>query len=249
MVDYSDNGRTLHDAYGFRWRRHFNIDQLSQIACMLKANPEDRRCVLQMWHSVDDLGRVNGKAVPCNLTATFQRDLDGNLDLCVFNRSNDIIWGAYGANAVQFGTLIEYMAIAIGCPVGRYHQVSVNWHAYTNSLDKLTSTGLTYSDPYADNTVRMLPLGAHVADIERDIDHLLVEADTGFVRKHTPALSLFFENAWKVLYAHELWRTLTGAERYDEALGVLAAADQTVDWVVAMKEWLERRRVAWEAKQ
>lgn len=252
MADYSDNGRTLHDAYGFRWRTQFGVDQLEVIARQLR-NSDERRCVLQMWNTVDDLGRVNGRAVPCNLTATFQRDLDGNLDLVVFNRSNDILWGAYGANAVQFGTLLEYMAIAVGCPVGRYHQISVNWHAYLNTFDKLSGMrgqdpqpGL---DPYSSGEVRVCPLGNDVASVERDIDHLLIEADTGFVRQHRNAINPFFENAYRVLYAHDLWATLAAPDRYTEALAVIKSADQTVDWIVAMRDWLARRKMAWEMKQ
>ena len=89
-----------------------------------------------MWDAWEDLDR-KGKDVPCNMIATVQRDSEGALDLTVFCRSNDIIWGCYGANAVHFSFLLEYLARRIGCPVGTYHQVSVNWHAYVDTLEKL----------------------------------------------------------------------------------------------------------------
>ena len=131
--EFSDDGETLHDAYGYRWRRAFNQDQLEKIALRLKRNSDDRRCVLQMWDVYQDLDR-EGKAIPCNLSATFQIDREGRLDMNIFNRSNDIIWGAYGANAVHFSMLMEYMAHWIGVPMGYMRQFSMNWHAYTAIL-------------------------------------------------------------------------------------------------------------------
>lgn len=49
MRDYSDDGKTLHGAYGYRWRKYFGYDQLDWIAEELATNPTSRRCVLQMW--------------------------------------------------------------------------------------------------------------------------------------------------------------------------------------------------------
>lgn len=136
MLSYSDDGVIQHGAYGYRWRNMFNIDQLAAIANRLRVDPDDRRSVLQMWSAALDLGQPK-KDVPCNVTATFQRNASGALDLTVFCRSNDIIWGAYGANAVHFSMLLEYMALWIGCPVGTYTQVSVNYHAYLSTLEPL----------------------------------------------------------------------------------------------------------------
>lgn len=52
------------------------------------------------------------------------------LDMIVTNRSNDLIWGLLGANAVQFSFLQEYMAARLGASVGWYHQITNNLHAY-----------------------------------------------------------------------------------------------------------------------
>ena len=56
MLEYSDDGVTLHGVYGHRWRKHFGFDQLTQIVAALKKNPDDRRCILQMWDARCDLG-------------------------------------------------------------------------------------------------------------------------------------------------------------------------------------------------
>lgn len=97
MHQYSDDGKTLHGAYGYRWRHAFGRDQLALITDALKKNRDDRRQVLQMWDARQDLGRV-GKDLPCNTIATFQINTDGELDLTVFCRSNDIIWGCLAAD-------------------------------------------------------------------------------------------------------------------------------------------------------
>lgn len=49
FTEFSDNGKTLHGAYGYRWRNYYGYDQLDWIAEELIANPKSRRCVLQMW--------------------------------------------------------------------------------------------------------------------------------------------------------------------------------------------------------
>ena len=135
MKRYSDDGKTLWGAYGWRWREYWtdrtndqSIDQLSIIIKRLKEDPTDRRCVLQMWDAVSDLDR-DGKDVPCNTSIYFKIDADKRLQMTVCNRSNDIIWGAYGANAVHMSMLQEYMAGALRVGVGTYYQVSDNYHA------------------------------------------------------------------------------------------------------------------------
>ena len=57
MEDFSDDGETLWGAYGWRWKDYFEKDQLQIIIQQLKDNPEDRRCVLQMWDVKEDLNR------------------------------------------------------------------------------------------------------------------------------------------------------------------------------------------------
>lgn len=276
---FSDDGETLHGAYGARWRRypdadrslsdtHMTADQLDVIAERLRADPDDRRCVLQMWDARFDLG-THGKDVPCNTVATFQRRGDGALDLVVFCRSNDILWGAYGANAVHFSMLQEYMALWIGCAVGSYTQISVNWHAYLNQLEKMkdltaAATGLyaqqaSIWNPYATRDVRALPLterrtGEAPADTIRRLDEyileLLTHADTGF---GLPRLKgddePFIEAAYHVLRAHEFWRTIPRPDGYAAALAELKLADGAVDWVQAARQWVVKRQKLWESKQ
>lgn len=158
---FSDDGKTMWDAYGHRWKTFFGYDQLEPIITELKNNPTSRRCVLSMWNAWPHAGDYDqnhtdqpfgtdlrdhdlhvathgGKAVPCNTHAYFAIR-DGKLNMTVMNRSNDAIWGCFGANMVHFSFLLEYMAMRIGVPVGSYYQFTNNLHTYTDkfSIEKL----------------------------------------------------------------------------------------------------------------
>lgn len=126
-------------AYGWRWRNHFEMDQLESVISLLSKNHLDRRCVIQMWDPDEDLER-DVADVPCN-TQIYPRVRTQEdslvLDLTVCCRSNDIIWGAMGSNIVHFSILLEYMACRIGVGLGRLYQLSNNWHAYTDTLNRV----------------------------------------------------------------------------------------------------------------
>ena len=250
---YSDDGTTFHGAYGARWRTWFGRDQLEEIAETLRINPNDRRQVLQMWSANSDLGR-DGKDVPCNLVATFQKDEDGRLDLTVFCRSNDVIWGCYGANAVHFSILLEYMASEVGCSVGTYTQVSVNWHAYIDKYEELREiprpNPFTYRDwimsgLYQEEHVCVVPMEGVTREHIRD---LLYEADSG-------NFSYGWTHPWcamvqRVLKAHYTFKALPSPGRYREAFNLLDTDDNlhTADFIVAAREWIQRRWTQWSDK-
>jgi Thymidylate synthase len=256
MINYSDDGKTLHGAYGYRWRHYFGKDQLHTIARILRENPDDRRCVLQMWDTEEDLGR-KGNDVPCNLIATFQRDGNGLLDMSVFCRSNDIIWGAYGANAVHFAFLQEYLSIAIGCGIGAYSQISVNWHAYRDLFDKLKHLrSAPLDNPY--DEFQYLPLIQKTGDPERDISRLnskigelLIQVHCGFaIPEGTILDEPFFKMTYHMLKAHYLWKHSSAPERFGRAFAELEKVKSVtgIDWVVAAQQWLLRRFTNWQEK-
>ncbi len=266
MSTFSDDGKTLHGAYGYRWLQHFQvikeetsdgithgwaeeIDQLSTIIYLLKADPEDRRCVLQMWDCSVDLGR-DGKDVPCNTQAYFSINGGGALDMTVCCRSNDIIWGAYGANAVHFSILQEYIAAGVGVPVGGYWQISNNYHAYDNKeLERLRPLIDRAPDPlrttstnhYACGVVEPFPLVSTPLDQWRQ--DLLMFLDEGVVLGLREPF--FRKVANPMLMAHRAFKENGGSRRYEIPREILGQAHQS-DWVVAATEWIERRRVKFE---
>lgn len=129
---YAEDDGLVWGGYGTRWRVSFGHDQIQRVIALLKKDPESRRAVIQMWAPGADLEvSITKKDVPCNTTMYF--DLRGGvLNMTVCNRSNDMLWGAYGANAVHLSMLQELIASALRAPVGKYRQFSNNMHLYTD---------------------------------------------------------------------------------------------------------------------
>lgn len=142
---FAESSGEMHGAYGHRWRRHFAVDQIAEAIRLLRANPNDRQVVIQMWDAEVDFGIPDLKDRPCNTHIYFRAD-SGSLDMTVLCRSNDAVYGAYGANVVHMSILQEYVAAASGLPVGVYRQVSNNLHAYVGegaqSLDRVAADAL-----------------------------------------------------------------------------------------------------------
>ncbi len=145
MDQFSDDGDLLHGAYGYRWREWFGFDQLKELAALLRRDPATRRAVLTMWSPDGDVtpepmrfgnfvGGLTGKDIPCNTQAYF-RIVDGALDMTLTARSNDAVWGAYGANIVHFGMLHSWMAWACGTKLGTLYQMSNDLHTYRQRPD------------------------------------------------------------------------------------------------------------------
>mgnify|MGYP003649921829 CR=1 FL=1 len=207
LDNYSDDGITFHGAYGYRWRKHFGVDQLNIAKNRLMEYPNDRRVVVGMWDPYVDLTSTNtGVDYPCN-TQVFFWARRGFLNMTVMNRSNDMIWGAYGANAVHMSFLLEYMAHMTGNSIGTYYQISNNLHVYTDVLEKLNlyslqpdyepylllaEDGLSYnSPPLIDN--------AHNFDSElyKWFDDYTIEGLTNTYLTNTATPMMKSWEAWK----------------------------------------------------
>jgi thymidylate synthase len=261
MADFSDDGQTLHGAYGYRWRRWFNgKDQLEQIITALRNDPTDRRQVLSMWDAREDLGR-QGKDLPCNLQALFCVNEFNRLDMMVTNRSNDIVLGAYGANAVHFSYLHEYLSRRIGIGQGSYWQVSMNFHAYVNpQLEKVAEMVARLSevdagrtrdlfDPYEAGEVEPYPLmnaATSPEDWAQDLYRFLSVTVPEIMDKSLAWSDPFFaEVAMPMLRTFYAYKSNPAGRKFERAqactFDILAS-----DWRRAAQEWIERRRVAYE---
>lgn len=159
MGEFSDDGKTFNAAYGYRWRKHFGRDQLDEVIKLLRRDPTTRQAVVQIWDEADLTKKTKDKA--CNTQMIFDTR-NNRLNMTVYNRSNDIWWGAYGANAVHFSFVQEFVAAAIGMHMGVYRQMSNNFHLYTelyNAKDYLVSPPDAESyDLYSKGEVRPLPI-------------------------------------------------------------------------------------------
>jgi thymidylate synthase len=254
MQDFSDDGEHLWAAYGFRWRCAFHFDQLDQIINRLRDNRYDRRQVLAMWDAELDLRQPDagiewGKDLPCNTHVYFQRDNNkagGPLNMMVCNRSNDIIMGAYGANCVHFSYLLEYIASGIGCPVGRYWQVSMNFHAYLNDVARLYQRGTLESTndcPYTTQSADHHPLMAAVGNDDvlfwdEQLQQFMEDEERGAPFRSDKYPDPFFWNvAAPILESHRIYRETKNVAK---ARGPLQDCRDSA-WRIACTQWLNRR--------
>lgn len=227
---YGEEDGTIHGAYGARWRAWFDggMDQLTQCVDQLRRNPGDRRTVVSMWDPKADLG-ADVKDTPCN-THIYPRIVDGALDITVCCRSNDIIWGATGANAVHFSFVQEWMAAQIGVRVGKMYQLSNNWHAYENTLEKVGVPNIL--DHYSAGEVAPYPI-CQVPDAW-DEDLQLFMEDPEYARMY--ANDFFRQVAVPMWLVHSEWKH----GRREVAVSLVDNIAAT-DWREAARAWMQRR--------
>lgn len=245
MANFSDDGLTLNGAYGFRWRRHWEWDQIAWLIEHLKNDPASRRAVTSMWdpeidnppHSLDH---------PCN-THIYWKVRNGELHMTVCNRSNDAVWGCYGANSVHFSFLHEYVATAIGVRMGTYTQVSNSLHIYPELpvVKRLAAaaSGSGMAPPpghYKYGAVapmHLLAQNEEMWEFDQDLAKFFEMVDRDQYTHQTEWLTTFFKYT-----VSPMWRAHKRYKSGDEngawqAVGGIAASD----WRKASKEWLERR--------
>ena len=247
MFEYSDDGVTQHAAYGHRWRKAFDMDggaeddyadQLLKIIRMLRKNPDERRAVLTAWNPLWDLERPELKDVPCNTQAYF-KIREGRLAMVVTCRSNDIVWGCYGANVVHMSMLQEYMAAMIGVPVGPYWQVSDSWHAYTERWNEFGGADLTPTCDYYSTsrhgfpTVQPYPMVTVPETFDDELAYWMERSvDRTFSNTFFPDVAEPLYKAWEAYKSGDLAKAI-----------LLADLCEASDWRLAACQWLDRVRV------
>jgi hypothetical protein len=243
---FAERDGNMHGAYGHRWRCHWlrdglYLDQVASVIDLLKRDPTSRRAVIQMWDPVVDLG-LNKKDHPCNISIAFRCNQDAILDMTVFCRSNDAIWGAYGANAVHFSFLQQYIAGAIQAAIGYYWQISNNYHAYTSVFNKCVAK-LDCRNLYADGQVRAYPLyglaeeSCSLYDLNIDITNFLNSYSTRANSYRTP----FFRMVLGPMFeAYKRWKE-TPNDRQAVLSWSMRNLDVRIDWHRASYEWMCRR--------
>lgn len=129
--DYSDDGHTLQGAYGNRLRYFFGRDQIEVAIEELTRNPTSRRVVLSLYGS-NDLG-LKSKDIPCNTQINLRR-VNGQLEMTVFNRSNDL-WLGVPYNWFVFRVLQHMIADRLKIPCGIQRHISTCLHLYQDHVE------------------------------------------------------------------------------------------------------------------
>lgn len=270
MASFSDDGgETQPAAYGHRWRKWFHYDQLEAIVAHLQEKPTSRRAVLSMWDAwplAMDLNQVwkggdlekvgTSNDVPCNTNVFFQIRNGEYLDMSVQCRSNDVVWGAHGANSVHFSVLMEYMAARLDLIPGTMYQYSFNYHVYPGVLkhpipDVIKNA--SYANAYGQHaSTTPLFCSETVGGIwERELAWFMAAAAPGTdvneaALHNSPMFTepFFIGTAIPMLKA---WRAHK-AKDYTRALGELERMSPRSDWGIAAKTWISERMLKHEGK-
>lgn len=251
MGSYSDDGYDFWGAYGRRWRSWFGYDQLWKVIQQLDKDPGSRRAVLQMWDGYKDLKAVEkgSKDVPCNLCCIFSvnEDESGNfLDMTVMNRSNDLVWGLCGANVVHMSFLLEYVASYLcNVKIGRQYHITNNLHIYTETNSgfkpELWGTDTTYNLNFYSNSVGPHPgLNDCYCLNENAVTRVAQNVDGYFSDTGCDYIDTVVRPMLQAFTAHK-------ERRYDKALK-LCERIKSHDWMVASRNWIERRQLKWQER-
>lgn len=244
MAKYSDDDETYYGAYGDRMiGGRYKLDQIKKAIERLRKNPDDRQVVIMIRERADMW--YEGKDNPCNLLVSC-KIRKGKLNIHVFNRSNDFVWGMTGTNVVQFSMLQEYMAGMIGCEVGTYHQTTDSMHVYLNKQwDKVKTTEIgAVNDPYESGLVEPCNMMYKAKYWDNDLKEFFDRFDG----KHhsntyeTPFFSEVIQPMWDTFKLYKDWKKdNTSTSAFDIALAcseILAS-----DWRLACQLWISRRGI------
>lgn len=256
---YSDDAKTFHGAYGHRLRRHFvqqhptfvmPIDQLQEVCRLLRNDPDSRRGVLQLYDASTDTGKLgDGKDIPCN-TVAYVKLREDHLNLTVCNRSNDAVWGCYGANAVQFSFLLQYLAGMLGVAVGTYTQVSDSLHVYLDGKEGDVWNRCAAAPPALSNDYT-----PHVTYLQLVQDphafngymHVMMEPPGGRIdwKRDYSREPFLAEVAVPMFKSYQLWKEFGRTAGYAELNKAWDVAAQKYGkpeaWLDAGVAWMQRR--------
>jgi thymidylate synthase len=156
MKAYSDNGIDYNAFYGERMMSAYG-DQLSACIVQLRSDPYTRAAVIQLWTPADLVTSSVDRA--CNLSMVFNTRPNGCLDMTVFNRSNDLVWGGVtGANIVHFSMFHEIVARGASLAIGKMYHVVNDAHVYVDNpvFQRLKKNGSNRGPHYSIfNTVQV----------------------------------------------------------------------------------------------
>lgn len=176
------------------------------------------------------------------------------LDITVINRSNDMVWGCFGANYVHMSFLQEYIACALGVKVGVYHQVTNNLHIYEANWHPEKWLSAVAPDPYMSrpDPYPNPPLfkGNYYSGFDDDNKRMFAFWDSlhsfSMLGKSADfeSRTSFFQDVVKPLI--QSWNSHL-ARDYTAAI-LTAGRISHHDWRLVCTQWLQRRQVKWDTK-
>lgn len=228
ILEYANEHKVLRGAYGWRWVNP--SPQITDVIELLRETQDTRQAVLSMWDPVYDGPRADTLDRPCNTHIYFRR-VNGKLDMTVCNRSNDLIWGMMGANAVHMTMLHEFISLATGIEQGVYRVFTNNLHVYCGMPRHIEIMGnrVKEYDYYAYDGLTTQPLlepGEKWQDFLADAYQMV---DSG--------LDFEYKTEWFNWVASPMHDAYLDKQLRAEFIENITAPD----WKIACREWHRRR--------
>ncbi len=158
MKDFSDDGFYMRGGYGPRLRKYngvnddykirnpfdvdisqlnkSEVDQFNYITNNFKKDKNTRQAIINIGDPPKDCFDKDGclkitRDFPCTRLLHFQKHPQKNsLNLTVYMRSNDFMWGASAVNIFNFTFIQEYFAQILNLEIGEYYHIANNFHYY-----------------------------------------------------------------------------------------------------------------------
>lgn len=236
----SDDGTTLHGAYGHRIRSHFpaepmftnTIDQLKSAIVMLKKNDRRRDVVLSLWDAGDDLG-LQSRNLPAATHIYLSIGTYMSLDMSVMYRDVDIY--DMQVDSVAFSLMQEFIARALKIPVGRMTITMNHLNCYVSATEGLC-VGQPLPNPYDHHILADL----EVADSDAWLSELSMFLDEGpVIGMREPFFKGVVSHMWR---AWGQYKETTGIDMSARTKAALVTVDRTraPDWREASMQWITR---------
>lgn len=272
---FAEDDGDAHGAYGYRWRKHFRgpaervdeidvddpdgpvgvwtfppLDQITKCGELLLNDPTTRQAVMAMWDPAIDLG-AKKRDIPCNDLVMFRSRYDHHegcwyLDTTVSCRSNDAVWGAYGANAVHMSIMAEVVAGLAGMKLGKYYQISNNFHVYADILAKVWPP-TDVMDPYRHGLTNGTPILETMPNEYTTLEgrKAIAERAAEFVRE----CELFIAEGDGAPFQNDFMRTIAApiyaahvSWKKDKQYAFSQLKHVAIsDWKYAVSDWMARR--------
>ncbi|HML70203.1 MAG TPA: thymidylate synthase [Macellibacteroides fermentans] len=164
MKDFSDDSISMRGGYGPRLRKYngnsndykidsslqnqnkpcFNeIDQFKFVIQCFNKDINTRQGIITIGDPTKDCFEKSGKLkqtkdFPCTRSLHFMKHpAENKLNLTVYMRSNDILWGASAVNIFNFTFIQEYFAHIMDLQVGDYYHIVNNFHFYEDKRTEI----------------------------------------------------------------------------------------------------------------
>jgi len=131
-ADSSDDGKTIHGAYGPRLLKTHGTNQIRTVIALLRRWTDSRRAVVQLFAATDLARRY--KDVPCTCTWQFLLR-ERKLSMIASMRSNDAFLGL-PHDVFTFTMMQELIARSVGAELGDYYHFVGSMHLYDRNREQ-----------------------------------------------------------------------------------------------------------------